>query len=285
MHYRNVFSIFSIVKQILRWVFIILLCILILRIGFIDVFRIPSNSMKTTLLPGDLILVNKFRFGWGSRLWSPGKISRNEVLVFQLKSGYMVKRCIGLPGELFQITNDNIFINNKFLPEIPDIRKLYRLWTGERVATLQQLVKNNLSVQKNEIEHKAQFISLYLNQREYERITHSLIIDSITSGKPIDRTRSFISSAVVKGNMSILIPYKGMRVLLTPEVLNTYREILMRYESIELDEHGLPKYPTHLFQNDYYFFMGDNRALSEDSRSYGIIPYDNIVGSVIWTFR
>jgi signal peptidase I len=241
--------------------------------------------MKTTLLPGDFILINKFRFSWFSQKWNHNQVLRNEVLVFRLKSGYMVKRSIGLPGESLQIVNDSVFINNQFLPDIQAIRRLYRIWYSLRSTTMQVLEDHDLNASKNEIQFKTKFISIYLSKQEYSQLLNNSSIDSITIGKNQDRTSNVLNLDDRDNYANVHIPYKGMVVYLTSEVFNSYRHILINYERIELNAVGLPKYPSHTFQNDYYFFMGDNRCQSEDSRSYGIIPHAKLVGSLIHIYR
>lgn len=285
MRYRNHVSVWLILIRILKWILVVCICLLVLRIGFVDVFRIPSNSMKTTLLPGDLILVNKFRFSWLSQKCNPNPVLRNEVLVFRLKSGYIVKRCIGLPGESLQIVSDSIYIDSRFIPDIPAVRRLYRIWSAQRSVTMRVLADHGLNTAKNEIEHKTKFISLYLSKQQYSQLLHDRSVDSITMGEKQDRTSNVLNNDVGDKHVKIRIPYKGMVVSLTPEVFGSYRHVLINYEQIELNADGLPKYPSHTFQNDYYFFMGDNRCQSEDSRSYGIIPHAKLVGSLIHVYR
>lgn len=106
-----------------RSFFPILLVVFILRSFLAEPFRIPSGSMKPTLLEGDFIVVNKYDYGlrlpvFGYKLLSIGEPKRGDIIVFKhIKSTGesidMIKRVVGLPGDHIEYKNKVLSINGK----------------------------------------------------------------------------------------------------------------------------------------------------------------------------
>lgn len=104
-----------------RSFFPILLIVFLLRSFLFEPFRIPSGSLEPTLLMGDFILVNKFRYGlrWPiihKRLLGDSEPKRGDIIVFRWPpnpSYNFIKRVIGLPGDHISYINKELFINGQ----------------------------------------------------------------------------------------------------------------------------------------------------------------------------
>ncbi len=109
------------VKEYVEAIIIAFILAMIIRTFVIQAFKIPTGSMRPTLIENDRILVNKFIY----RFKEP---QRGDVIVFRypedLKKDF-IKRLIAKPGETVQIVNGNIWIDGKVVDEPQQIRSIY----------------------------------------------------------------------------------------------------------------------------------------------------------------
>jgi signal peptidase I len=87
-------------------------CFLFIRFFIIQPYKIPSHSMEPTILAGDRILINK--------LYSSQKIKRGDIIVFHspdMKNIKLMKRVIGMPGEIVKVSDKVVYIGQKKLEE------------------------------------------------------------------------------------------------------------------------------------------------------------------------
>jgi signal peptidase I len=115
----------SLVREYAEAILIAILLALFIRAFVVQAFKIPSGSMKSTLLVGDHILVNKFIYGVKIPFLNKDLIhisdpKRFDVVVFQYPvdpSKDFIKRVIGLPGDTVQVKDKKVFVNNQELNE------------------------------------------------------------------------------------------------------------------------------------------------------------------------
>lgn len=192
-----------------RSFFPVLLFVLILRSFIIEPYRIPSGSMKPTLLVGDFIAVNKYAYGLrlpvlNTKVLDVGEPKRGDVMVFRYPVDpkvNFIKRVVGVPGDLIEYRNKQLYVN------------------GEKVSKHDGEVKTVLDEYGNAVTVRHWLEDLgNVKHQVYERLT--------------------------PGREAV-----GIRV---PE--------------------------------GQYFMMGDNRDDSDDSRAWGFVPEENIVGKAfgVW---
>lgn len=122
----------SVVREWVESIVIAFLLAMFIRTFFVQAFRIPSGSMRMTLLEGDRLLVNKLQYGaiipfTQKRLPGFGNPQRGDVIVFlypENRKKDFIKRLIGLSGETVEIKNGEISINGKII-EDPRIKQVY----------------------------------------------------------------------------------------------------------------------------------------------------------------
>jgi signal peptidase I len=111
----------SVVRDWAESIIIAFILAMVIRTFLVQAFKIPTGSMRPTLLEGDIILVNKFIYGakipfTDSRLPAVRQPRRGDVVVFiypENPQKDFIKRLIGLPGETVEIKNGTIYINDK----------------------------------------------------------------------------------------------------------------------------------------------------------------------------
>ena len=138
---------------------------------------------------------------------------------------------------------------------------------------------------------------LLLTEGEVKIIKKSKLLDSITrSYKTVKSYNTSFFPNDIKYNWNednfgpIIIPKKGEKIKLNSKNLPLYKKLIRDYEKNELTlENGVIKIndvstTEYTFNQDYYWMMGDNRYRSEDSRFWGFVPEDHIVGKpvLIW---
>jgi len=243
------------------------------------------------------------------------KIERNDIVVFNWpadtlfhmykaadkrydkpidkKTNY-VKRCTAIPGDKIEIKDGVVYINGKesILPERAKPQYSYKVaWDGKTQVNL-DYIKQELHITDafGQIANDTLLFSALPAESveriknipgftKVERIIHKEVDKSIFPG-----TKNWN----VDNLGPIYIPEAGKTVELNKETLPFYKKIIGEYERNDLKINGDEiringqVATSYTFKQDYYWMMGDNRHNSLDSRYWGFVPADHIVGKPIF---
>ena len=95
----------ELLKNIITYVVVILI-VIIIRIFFVDPVKVDGGSMDTTLKDGEILLLNKI-------IYKKYDIERFDIVVVNEGNKYIIKRVIGLPGEVISYKDNKLYINGK----------------------------------------------------------------------------------------------------------------------------------------------------------------------------
>lgn len=275
------------------------LIVALLRLCVATSYLIPSTGMENSLYQGEHILVNKWSYGlrlpfmnlWGYHRWGSCDVRKEDILVFNNPANHhadidrreiFIGRCIGLPGDTLMV--DSFFTalpNEQYAPD----QKFVYAYPKAKERQLDTLLARLSIPQSVRVGEDSLH---YL--RSFSRYEYYLLEQALYDHCWIQPT---IHSDSLLKSRTLIIPKKGRAVHVHPWnlvllcntlVLHEHRNASIRHDTLYVDGHPVQHC---VFTKNYYWIASNNAANVSDSRLFGFVPEDHIIGKAafIWFSR
>jgi signal peptidase I len=241
--------------------------------------RLPGFS---AIEKGDIIVFNK-----------PGEADPSYDRPVDVRTN-LIKRCQATPGDVLTIVNGQVFVNGKAAPNAEKAQTSYEVLTDGNTINPDVFHDLNIEVMYQNDNDNYVMIIPKAHLAEFKGYSFIKKVTPVIDPAGNYDAAVFPHDAKFKWNQDnfgpLTLPKKGMSIALNDSTMVLYSRAIELYErnTVEINDKDIlingKKADHYTFKMDYYWMMGDNRHNSMDSRYWGYVPEDHVIGKAMLTW-